>query len=155
MHTSSYSPATWPANGQWQRNFNPLPKTIIDNTQQKGFYSINNKSVPNVLKNNHSIGIFSSTYNLDQDLKKDLGINNSYTSNIKKPIIDAKTKETYLDTIARLLIGRDINSVKNIYPNTRVVIRDGTNLVGVHNLDRERINVETKNNIIVKTLGFY
>lgn len=60
-----------------------------------------------------------------------------------------------LRQISRLLIGKHITEARRIYPNIRVVIRDGVDLPTTLDYRPERINVETRNGIIIRILGFY
>jgi hypothetical protein len=60
-----------------------------------------------------------------------------------------------LQTIARLLIGKNILEAQRIYPNIRVVTRNGQSLPITKDYHPERINVEIKNNIIFRVVGFY
>ena len=163
-------------------NVLPIKPANTNNFMQKGFHSVNNSfntvnpyssilpevlclssasrrfdQTPSLLDPTNNKYSLPSGYNFDQNLKKNLNLddNSKVPNNIKKPITDAKTKETYLDIIAKLVVGRNIDNVKKIYPKIRVVINNGTSLIGVHSLDRERINVEVKNDIVVKTLGFF
>ena len=62
---------------------------------------------------------------------------------------------TNLNQIARLILGRNINDALRIYRNIRVVIRDGQHLIVTQDFRRDRINVETRNNIIIRIVGFY
>lgn len=60
-----------------------------------------------------------------------------------------------LNAIARIITGRNLNDALRIYPNIRVVIRDGQRLPVIQDYRRDRINVETRNNNIVRVVGFY
>jgi hypothetical protein len=60
-----------------------------------------------------------------------------------------------LRRIANLIIGKTIRQAQRIYPNIRVVIRDGQQLITTQDFQVNRINVETMNDIIIRVLGFY
>jgi len=60
-----------------------------------------------------------------------------------------------LRTIARIIINRSLPAAQQIYQNIRVVIRDGQRLVVTQDFRRDRINVETRNGIVIRVLGFY
>lgn len=60
-----------------------------------------------------------------------------------------------LDRISRLIIGRNINDARRIYPNIRVVKRNGQDVPTTMDYRPDRINVETRNNIVVRVNGFY
>lgn len=57
--------------------------------------------------------------------------------------------------LSRSLIGKPINVARSIYPNVRVVVADGRQLPTTMDYNPRRINVETRNNIIIKIVGFY
>ncbi|AQN68542.1 hypothetical protein [Saudi moumouvirus] len=57
--------------------------------------------------------------------------------------------------IARSLIGRTIFEAQRIYPNTRVVRSNGRDLPTTMDFRPDRINVETRGNIIIRIDGFY
>jgi hypothetical protein len=61
----------------------------------------------------------------------------------------------YLRNIARMILGRHISQAYRIYPNIRVVIRDGQELPVTMDYVVNRINVETYRNIIIRIIGFY
>jgi hypothetical protein len=56
---------------------------------------------------------------------------------------------------ARFLIGRTVPDAKRIYPDIRVVVRDGQQLPVTMDYRPDRINVETRNGVITKVVGFY
>ena len=60
-----------------------------------------------------------------------------------------------LNYIARLILGRQLQDALRIYSNIRVVIRDGQRLIVTQDYQRTRINVETRNNVIIRIVGFY
>ncbi len=60
-----------------------------------------------------------------------------------------------LKRIANSLLGKNINQAQRIYPNVRVVVRDGVQLPITKEYNTNRINVETRNGIINKIVGFY
>ena len=57
--------------------------------------------------------------------------------------------------IANLLIGKNIPHAQRIYPNIRVVTRDGVPQPTTQDYQQNRINVETRNGIINRIVGFY
>jgi hypothetical protein len=57
--------------------------------------------------------------------------------------------------IARIILGKPIGQARRIYPNIRVVIRDGQQLMMTQDFQEDRINVEIRNGIIVRIVGFY
>ncbi len=56
---------------------------------------------------------------------------------------------------ARALLGRHITEAQRIYPNTRVVRANGRDLPVTNDFRQDRINVETRNGIVVRIDGFY
>ena len=62
-----------------------------------------------------------------------------------------------LALIARQIIGQDINRAYHMYPRIaiRVVVRDGVPLSYTQEYNPRRINVETRNNRIVKIVGYF
>lgn len=58
--------------------------------------------------------------------------------------------------ISTLILGKNIHFARrHIYPNIRVIIRNGEHLVITMEYDPHRINVETVNDVIVRTFRFY
>ncbi|AGF85084.1 hypothetical protein QJ854_gp698 [Moumouvirus goulette] len=57
--------------------------------------------------------------------------------------------------IARSLIGRTIFEAQRIYPNIRVVRSNGRDLPTTMDYRPDRINVETRGNVIIRIDGFY
>lgn len=53
------------------------------------------------------------------------------------------------------LLGYRISIARTIYPNIRVVVADGKQLVVTQDYNPRRLNVETVNNIISRIVGFY
>lgn len=53
------------------------------------------------------------------------------------------------------LVGSNIDDVKKIHPNIRVVVKDGKPQPMTREFQQNRINVETKNDTIVAVLGLY
>ncbi len=53
------------------------------------------------------------------------------------------------------IIGLHLNQALAIYPNIRVVVRDGRQLPTTMDYRTDRINVETRNGIIQKVVGHY
>lgn len=60
-----------------------------------------------------------------------------------------------INQIVRMITGRNINDARRIYPNIRVVIRDGQHLTVTQDFRSDRVNVETRNNIITRVVGLY
>ena len=60
-----------------------------------------------------------------------------------------------LNYIARMILGRQLQDALRIYANIRVVIRDGQRLIVTQDYQQNRINVETRNNVIIRIVGFY
>ncbi|ANB50827.1 hypothetical protein [Powai lake megavirus] len=60
-----------------------------------------------------------------------------------------------IDQFARALLGRHITEAQRIYPNTRVVRANGRDLPVTNDFRQDRINVETRNGIVVRIDGFY
>jgi hypothetical protein len=60
-----------------------------------------------------------------------------------------------LTRIANSLLGKNIHQAEQIYPDVREVIHNGIQLIVVQNFNFHRINVETKNDIIIRIIGFY
>ena len=54
----------------------------------------------------------------------------------------------------RHLVGKSINVARIIYPNIREVTKDGHNLDVTEEFVTTRLNVETRNNIIVGLVSF-
>ncbi|AAQ09589.2 hypothetical protein [Acanthamoeba castellanii mimivirus] len=52
-------------------------------------------------------------------------------------------------------LGWDIITAREIYPNIRVVKADGIDVATTMDYQPERLNVETVNNIIIRSYGFY
>ena len=61
----------------------------------------------------------------------------------------------YLEYISRRLIGKSLWEARRIYSNIRVVIANGRRLNVTKDFRPDRINVETRNNIITRILGYY
>lgn len=59
-----------------------------------------------------------------------------------------------LQKFARRIIGQNINAARIIYPNIRVVIENGRQLPTTQDYQADRINVETRNNIIIRVVNF-
>ena len=57
--------------------------------------------------------------------------------------------------ISNLLVNRPLDFARSIYPDVRVVISDGGRLDVLPNYNPSRINVEVRNNVVVKFLGLY
>ena len=53
------------------------------------------------------------------------------------------------------LLGYRITIARTIYPNIRVVVADGKQLIVTQDYNPRRLNVETVNNIISRIVGFY
>ena len=56
--------------------------------------------------------------------------------------------------IARQIIGKTLQQALAIYPNIRVIIRDGVPQIVTQDYRPDRINVETRNNIIIRVIKF-
>lgn len=53
------------------------------------------------------------------------------------------------------IIGRHINDVRKVWPNTRAVIQNGEHMIVTADYIQNRINVETKNDVVTRIVGFY
>ena len=60
-----------------------------------------------------------------------------------------------LRRIGNTMIGRTIHQAQRIYPNTRLVISNGQRLPITMDHNPSRINVESRNGVIVRIDGFY
>lgn len=60
-----------------------------------------------------------------------------------------------LRRIARMIMGRTIQQALLIYPNIRVVVKDGRPLPITQDYRSNRINVEVFRNVIARIIGFY
>lgn len=62
-----------------------------------------------------------------------------------------------LQQIGNYIVNNRLNAqqAQQIYQNIRIVRINGTNLPVMENVDRNRINVETSNGIIIKFTGCY
>jgi len=60
-----------------------------------------------------------------------------------------------LQRIGRMMIGKTIYEARSIYPHVREVIRDGQQLATTMDHRPDRINVETRNGVIIRINGFY
>jgi hypothetical protein len=58
------------------------------------------------------------------------------------------------DTV-RLIMRRHISNAKRIYPNVRVIIKDGYKLPIDCNFQPHRINVETRDDLVIRVYGMY
>ena len=67
---------------------------------------------------------------------------------------DDEPQNPNLRAIARRILNTPLNYAYRIYRNIRVVIRDGQNLPSTRDYDPWRINVETRNNIIIRIVSF-
>lgn len=60
-----------------------------------------------------------------------------------------------LRRIANQIIGLNLYEARRIYPNIRPVVINGQQQIVTQDFRQDRINVETRNNIITRVLGFY
>lgn len=70
-------------------------------------------------------------------------------------IVCEPPRNNNLQSIMRFIVGKNINDARGIYPDIRVVVQDGQDLVTTMDYRPERINVETNNNIITRVVGLY
>lgn len=64
-------------------------------------------------------------------------------------------RSTELNRVSDRLLGLDLSQAQLIYPNIRVVVRDGYRLLVTEDFRPLRINVETRNGIIIRIDGYY
>jgi hypothetical protein len=72
-------------------------------------------------------------------------------------VLDPPYHYTYQDlrSIGNRLLGKSLHQALRIYPNIRVVIRNGQPLIIGQDYQPNRISVETLNDIITRIVAFY
>ncbi|QGR54160.1 hypothetical protein [Moumouvirus maliensis] len=88
---------------------------------------------------------------------QDINTNNTFYDNLGRRcrIVCDPIRPQNPQQIARSLIGRSIFEAQRIYPNIRVVRSNGRVLPTTQDYRPDRINVDTRNNIIIRIDGFY
>ena len=69
--------------------------------------------------------------------------------------INNNPSQAELRRIGNTMMGRTIHQAQQIYPNTRLVISNGQRLPVTMDHNPSRINVESRNGVIVRIDGFY
>ncbi|XWV24565.1 hypothetical protein QJ856_gp1226 [Tupanvirus deep ocean] len=161
--SNNYQPADWPGDNRWSRLQNRANDDVFE-----GRYSYGTDQTFDFDQYNRPTQTYSppqtiQTQTFTQPMQAQTHSRQPYTYPhqygrrcyvVCEPDHGPRHPRNPRD-IARLLIGRTIQEAQRIYPNIRVVVRDGQHLIVTQDHRRDRINVETRNNVIIRILGFY
>lgn len=73
---------------------------------------------------------------------------------LKNDLVNDYNKSGFIDNL-NIILNKHFNEANKIYPNLRIVKKNGKPLVVLSNYCKDRCNVEIKNEIIVTIFGFY
>ncbi len=139
MSNRNYTPADWPGDNQWSR--------LQDSNNDDRYNDDNQPNYPNFVPNRPNEQTFNDQYGRRCRIVCEQSYPYPYPRPYPRPQDPRK--------IAYRLIGLTVAQAQRIYPNIRVVIRDGQTQVVTQDYRTDRINVETRNGIIVRIVGFY
>ncbi|XWV25798.1 hypothetical protein QJ857_gp1290 [Tupanvirus soda lake] len=154
--SNNYQPADWPGSNQWSRLQNRANDGVFEGRYSYADdqdYDFNQLSAPTQTQS--FINQPQTYYNQPQQYGPQYGPQYGRRCYVVCEPVNRPRHPRNPREIARLLIGRSLQEAQRIHPNIRVVVRDGQNLVITHDHRPDRINVETRNNIVVRILGFY
>jgi len=75
--------------------------------------------------------------------------------NIIKNNLENNNNNSFFLSNFNIIINKHFNEALKIYPDLRIVKKDGKGIVITSNYCKDRCNIEVENEIVIKIFGFY